>query len=146
MLQLLFSLQIKRSLEILILKKEKKYKTTCFFFQKLSWVCKAFFFKKIFYTWSSFCYSVPLFFPPNTNSNNIVLVFWMVIGSLVVVLTKSCPTLCNPMDCSLPGSSSDHGVNPTRILECVATPGVPSPGDLPDPGIEPASPAWQADS
>ena len=22
----------------------------------------------------------------------------------------------------------------------------PSPGDLPDPGIEPASPAWQADS
>ena len=23
---------------------------------------------------------------------------------------------------------------------------LPSPGDLPDPGVEPASPAWQADS
>ena len=30
-----------------------------------------------------------------------------------------CPTLCNPMDCSLPGSSV-HGVLQARILECVA--------------------------
>ena len=32
---------------------------------------------------------------------------------------QSCPTLCNPMDCSLPGSSI-HGILQARILECVA--------------------------
>ena len=41
------------------------------------------------------------------------------------------------MDCSLPGSSV-HGIFPARILEWVA---IPSPGDLPAPGIEPESPA-----
>ena len=46
------------------------------------------------------------------------------------------------MDCSPPGSSV-HGILQARILEWVA---IPSPGDLPDPGIEPWSPALQADS
>ena len=46
------------------------------------------------------------------------------------------------MDCILPGSSV-HGILQARILEWVA---VPSPGDLPDTGTEPASPALQADS
>ena len=32
-----------------------------------------------------------------------------------------CPTLCNPMDCSLPGSSV-HGILQARILEWVAMP------------------------
>ena len=32
---------------------------------------------------------------------------------------KSCPTLCEPMDCSLPGSSV-HGISQARILEWVA--------------------------
>ena len=49
---------------------------------------------------------------------------------------------CDPMDCSLPGSSV-HRIFQARILEWVA---VPSPGDLPNPGIKPRSPAWQADS
>ena len=31
-------------------------------------------------------------------------------------LLQSCPTLCNPVDCSLPGSSV-HGVLQARILE-----------------------------
>ena len=31
-------------------------------------------------------------------------------------VTQSCPTLCNPMDCSLPGSSI-HGILQARILE-----------------------------
>ena len=31
-------------------------------------------------------------------------------------VTLSCPTLCNPMDCSLPGSSI-HGIFQARILE-----------------------------
>ena len=33
---------------------------------------------------------------------------------------QSCSTLCNPMDCSLPGSSI-HGILQARILEWVAT-------------------------
>ena len=32
-----------------------------------------------------------------------------------------CPTLCDPMDCSLPGSSV-HGILQARILEWVAMP------------------------
>ena len=44
---------------------------------------------------------------------------------------------CDPMDCSLPGSS-DHGISQSRILEWVA---ISYPEDLPDPGIEPTSPA-----
>ena len=34
-------------------------------------------------------------------------------------VAQSCPTLCNPMDCSLPGSSL-HGILQGRILEWVA--------------------------
>ena len=33
-----------------------------------------------------------------------------------MLVTQSCPTLCNPMDCS-PTSSSVHGILQTRILE-----------------------------
>ena len=53
----------------------------------------------------------------------------------VCVHAQSCPTLCNPIDCSPPGSSV-HGIFQARILEWVAC---PPPGDLPDPGIEPES-------
>ena len=34
-------------------------------------------------------------------------------------VTQSCLTLCDPMDCSLPGSS-DHGIFQTTVLEWVA--------------------------
>ena len=34
-------------------------------------------------------------------------------------VAKSCPTLCDPMDCSLPGSSV-HGIFQARVLEWVA--------------------------
>ena len=34
---------------------------------------------------------------------------------------SQCPTLCDPMDCSLPGSSV-HGIFQARILEWVAIP------------------------
>ena len=36
------------------------------------------------------------------------------------LVAQTCPTLCNPMDCSTPGSSV-HGISQERILECVAT-------------------------
>ena len=57
-------------------------------------------------------------------------------------VAQSCLTLCNPMDCSLSGSSS---MGFSR-QECWSGLPFPSPGDLPDPGIEPRSPALQADA
>ena len=48
-------------------------------------------------------------------------------------MLQSCLTLCDPMDCSLPGSSV-HGILQARILKYVAMPSY-----LPDPGIEPTS-------
>ena len=48
---------------------------------------------------------------------------------------QSCLTLCNPMDCSLPGPSV-HGILQARILEWVS---MPFSGDLPNPGNEPMS-------
>ena len=46
-------------------------------------------------------------------------------------------TLCDPMDYTV------HGILQARILEWVP---FPSPGYLPNPGIEPRSPAFQVDS
>ena len=57
-------------------------------------------------------------------------------------VSQSCPTLCDPMDCSLPGSSV-HGIFQATVLEWVA---IYFSRDLPDPGIEPGSPALQADA
>ena len=52
-------------------------------------------------------------------------------------VAQSCPTLRNPVDCSLPGSSRQEYWS-----------GLPFPSleDLPDPVIEPGSPALQADN
>ena len=61
-------------------------------------------------------------------------------------LAQSCPTLCDPMDCSLPGSSL-HWILQARVLEWVSISfSRGSSLDLPDPGIEPGSPAFQADT
>ena len=59
-----------------------------------------------------------------------------------VLVAQLCLTLCNSMDCSPPGSSV-WGILQARILEWVV---IPSPRDLANPGIEPGSPALQADS
>ena len=58
-----------------------------------------------------------------------------------MLVAQSGLTLCDPMDCSPPGSSV-HGILQARILELP----FPSPGDLPDPGIKPRFPALQVDS
>ena len=55
-----------------------------------------------------------------------------------VKVSQSCSTLCNPMDSILSMEFS-------RPEYWSALP-FPSPGDLPNPGIEPRSPALQADS
>ena len=50
---------------------------------------------------------------------------------------QSCPTLCNSVDCSLPGSSV-LGVSRQKYWSGLP---YPTPGDLPDPGpgIKPES-------
>ena len=55
---------------------------------------------------------------------------------------QSCLTFCDSIDCSPPGSSI-HGIFQARYWSGLP---FPSPGDLPDPGIEPGAPALQADS
>ena len=56
-------------------------------------------------------------------------------SSLFVLAAQSSPTLCDPLDCSLPGSSV-HGILQARELEWVA---ISFFWDLPNPGIEPKS-------
>ncbi|CAI9162998.1 unnamed protein product [Rangifer tarandus platyrhynchus] len=62
------------------------------------------------------------------------------------LVAQSGLTLCKPMDCSPPGSSV-HGDSPGKNtgVGCHAFL-QPTAGDLPNPGIEPRSPSWQADS
>ena len=62
--------------------------------------------------------------------------------NICMCLAQLCPTLCDPMDCSLRGSSV-HGIFQARVLEWLP---IPSPGDLPDPGIELGFLALQADA
>ena len=62
--------------------------------------------------------------------------------TVVVLVAQSCPTLCDPMDHSLLGSSV-HGILQARILEWVA---ISFSRGFPDTGIEPGSPTLQADS
>ena len=64
-----------------------------------------------------------------------LLVLYTFKFSLHARLLQSCPTLCNPMDCS-PPSSSAHGILQARILEWLLC---PPPGDLPNQGTKLAS-------
>ena len=66
-----------------------------------------------------------------------------------VLVAELCPTVCEPMDCSPTlynvacQSPLSMGFSQAKILEWVA---ISFSGDLPNPGIKPASPALQADS
>ena len=59
-----------------------------------------------------------------------------------VLVTQLCPTLCDPMDCSPPGSTV-HGIFQARIMEWVT---IPFSGGSSPPGIKPMFPILQADS
>ena len=61
---------------------------------------------------------------------------------MAVLVPQGCPTLCDAMDYNLPGSLS---MEFSRQEYWSGVP-FPSPGDLPDPGIESRCPALQADS
>ena len=64
---------------------------------------------------------------------------WQKIGGkkVKVEVPQLCPILCDPMDYIV------HGILQARILEWWL---FPSPGDLPNPGIELRSPEFQANS
>ena len=54
------------------------------------------------------------------------------------VKVKSCQTLCDPMDSSLHQAPLSMGFSRQK---CCSVLPFPSPGNLPDPGIKPRSPA-----
>ena len=64
------------------------------------------------------------------------------LESLESEVAQSCPTLCDPMDCSLPGSSV-HGIFQARVLEWAA---ISFSRGSSQPRIEPRFPALQADT
>ena len=59
-----------------------------------------------------------------------------------IVISQSCPSSSDPIGCSLPDSSI-HGISQARYQSGLP---FPTPRDLPHPGIESVSLAWQADS
>ena len=77
------------------------------------------------------------------------LLTWLFLGSgeekfsavYLQVCVLSRVQLCDPRDCSKPGSSV-HGISQSSILAGLP---FPSPGDFPDPGIKPRCPALKAD-
>ena len=81
---------------------------------------------------------------PRFRKETVLRILWekISLSKESVSVTQLYPTLCDPIDCSPPGSSV-HGVLQRRVLEWVA---MPSLGDHPDLGTEPRSPAMQADS
>ena len=66
--------------------------------------------------------------------------YTILILNLCVLTTQSCPALCDRLDYS-PPRASVHGILQARILERVA---ISCSRDLPNPGIEPRSPALKA--
>ena len=66
----------------------------------------------------------------------------LLVCAAVAKLLQSCLTLCDPIDGSPPGSPF---LGFSRQEHWSGLP-FPSPGDLPDPGIKPGSPAFQADA
>ena len=92
---------------------------------------------------------------PEASRNPLWGILWVfIIGDFYVVLGKnwcekvlcvcaqSCPPLCNSVDCARQAPLCMGSPRP----ECWSGLPFPPPGDLPDPGSEPTSPASQADS
>ena len=61
---------------------------------------------------------------------------WELLLLFITVCAQSCPTLCDPVDCSPPGSSVHGRYSKQEYWRGLP---FPFPGTLPDPGIEPMS-------
>ena len=85
-------------------------------------------------------WNVPLISPSLLNWGTVKIpkyIPYLCESEVKVKVAQLCPTLYKPM------AYIGHRILQTRILEWVA---FPSPGDLPNPEIEPISPILQADS
>ena len=71
--------------------------------------------------------------------NMIYILISLLYFYFTCLVAKSCSALCDPMDCSPPGSSMGF---PRQ--ECWSVLPFPPPEDLPDPGIKPMSPVSPA--
>ena len=91
----------------------KNAEAVCYF--SLSWLCLSFVFLLIFKVILNF------FIFWTINPYLLFSSFDLSVHLLSCSVTQSCPTLCNPMDCSLPGSSV-HGIFQARMLEWIAIP------------------------
>ena len=82
---------------------------------------------------------VPSSYLPILNVKNTILVIWW-----KWLLLFSCWVMSNSLQAHglQPTRFSVHGISQARIWSGLP---FPSPGDFPDPGIEPASPALQED-
>ena len=68
---------------------------------------------------------------------------WLEVVVIVCLVAKLCLIYCEPVDCSLPGSSVQGISQAARILNGLL---FPPPGDLPDPGSNPSVLHGQVDS
>ena len=78
---------------------------------------------------------------PWGGSSSCLCAFVCVCVCVCVLVAQWCLTLCDPMNCSRPGSSV-HGILPAKRDGLP----FPSPGDLSHPGIKPGSPRLQTDA
>ena len=102
----------------------------------------------ISFWWEICCYFIFNFFLEGKVSLlSVFIFFFIVFVSLALMclmflccclVTKSCLIFGDHTDCSLPGSSSVHGISQARILECIA---IVFSRDLPDPEIKSMSTA-----
>ena len=97
--------------------------------------------------WATFCQTSPpwtahLGWPHRAWLSFTELDKAVVLGRRVSWAAQSCPTLCDPMDCSLLAPLS-MGFSRQEYWSGLP---FPFPGDLPHPGIKPESPTLQADS
>ena len=73
--------------------------------------------------------------PSEPPGNLYLLADYLIIACVPAKSLQSCPTLCNTMDCS-PVGCSIHGFSRQEYWSGLLC---PPPGDLPDPGLKPAS-------
>ena len=78
-------------------------------------------------SFSFFAYGYSVFSATFIGKKAVLYCFWsfvndhLTMGKVKALVAQSYLTLCNPMDCSPPGSSV-HGILQTRMLEWVAIP------------------------
>ena len=88
-------------------------------------------------------FQVHLLLTTQSQSKKKFLCVCVCVYTCACLVAQSCLTLCNPMDCSHPGSYAS-GDFPDKNIDWSGLP-CPPPRDLPNPWIKPRSPTLQAD-